>query len=85
MKTYVLGPGTHRLFAVWTAPGAPETTPKEGGRSAPPFGKVSGAPGAVQTCKFDNVWVPEEEVFMIILIRSWGYSGGSGRSLVLLS
>ncbi len=30
-------------------PGAPETTPKGGTRSAPPFGVVSGAPGPVRT------------------------------------
>ncbi len=30
-------------------PGAPETTPKGGTLRAPPFGVVSGAPGAVQT------------------------------------
>ncbi len=31
------------------------------------------APGAVQTAKTDDFWVPGDYVFMIILIRSWGY------------
>ncbi len=34
------------IFGVWAAPGAPETRPKGGGRSPPPFGRFSGAPGA---------------------------------------
>ncbi len=35
-------------------PGAPETTPKGGALRAPPLGKVSGAPGAIQTPKIDD-------------------------------
>jgi hypothetical protein len=31
------------------------------------------APGAVQTPKIDDFWVPEKYIFMIISIRSWGY------------
>ncbi len=42
-------------------------------RSAPPFGGVAGAPGAVQTTNIDDFWVPETRFFMIVLIRSWGY------------
>ncbi len=60
------------ILGVWTAPWAPETTPKGGARRAPPFGVVCGPPGAVQTPKINNVWVPEKEIFMVILIRSWG-------------
>jgi hypothetical protein len=72
MKTY--SPGTHKssIVEVWTAPGGPETLPKGGARGAPPFGRVSGPPGAVQTPKIDDFWVPGESVFMIILIRGLG-------------
>jgi hypothetical protein len=38
-------------FGVWAAPGAPETLPKGGGRSPPPFGRASRALGAAQTPK----------------------------------
>ncbi len=57
-----LFPGTQQasILGVWTAPGAPETTPKGGARSAPPFGVVYGAPGAVQTPKIYDLWVPEK-------------------------
>ncbi len=34
------------ILAVWVAPGALETLQKGGGRSPPPFGRVSWAPGA---------------------------------------
>ncbi len=37
------------IFGVWAAPGARETLQKGGGRSPPPFARVSGAPGAGQT------------------------------------
>ena len=39
---------------------------------APPFGVVSGAPGAVQSPNIDDFWDPEPWVFMNILIRRWG-------------
>ncbi len=45
------------MLEVWTAPGASETT-QQGG--ALPFGVLSGAPGAVQTPKVDDFWVPEK-------------------------
>ncbi len=38
--------------------GAPETIPKGGALSAPPFGRVCGAPGALQTPEMDEFWVP---------------------------
>ncbi len=73
------------ILAVWTAPRAPETTPKGGALRAPPFGVVSGAHGAVQTPKIDDFWVPEKSVFMIILIRSMGLlQYGSGRRAEVL-
>jgi hypothetical protein len=59
MNTYLPGTQKSMIFGVWTAPGAPETAPKGGVRSAPPFGMVSGARGAVQTPKIDDFWVPE--------------------------
>ncbi len=49
MKTNSSGTQKSSIFGVRTAPGAPETTPKGGALRAPPFGVVSGAPGAVQT------------------------------------
>ncbi len=58
MKIYVSGTQKSSIFEVWRAPGAPETTPKGGARSAPPFGRVFGAPGAVQTSKSYVLWVP---------------------------
>ncbi len=60
MKTY--SPGTQKswILGVPTAPGASEATPKGGARSAPPFGVVSGAPGAVQIAKIDDFWVLEK-------------------------
>jgi hypothetical protein len=39
------------ILGVWAAPGARDTIPKGGGRSPPPFGRASGAPGATQTPK----------------------------------
>ncbi len=39
------------MLGVLAAPGAPETLAKGGGRSPPPVGSVSGAPGATQTPK----------------------------------
>ncbi len=51
-------------------PGALDTTPKGGALRALPFGVVSGAPGAVQTPKIDDFWVPGKYVSTIILIRS---------------
>ncbi len=59
-------------FGGLDGPGGPETTPNGGALRAPPFGVVSGAPGAVQIPKIDDFRVPEKLVFMIILIRSWG-------------
>ena len=38
-------------MGVWVALGAPETIPKGGGLSPPPFNMVSGAPGAIKTPK----------------------------------
>ena len=46
------------IWGACTAPGAPETTPKGGALRAPSFEVVSGAPGAVQTPKIDNIWAP---------------------------
>ncbi len=37
------------MLGVWVAPMAPETLPKDGRLRPPPFGRVSGAPGAAQT------------------------------------
>jgi hypothetical protein len=37
------------MLGVWAAPGAREILPKGGGRSPPPFGRVSRSPGAAQT------------------------------------
>ncbi len=42
------------ILGVWAAPGAPETRSKGGGRSPPPFGRISGAPGAAQTPKMTD-------------------------------
>ncbi len=42
------------IFGVWVAPGALETIQKRGGRSPPPFARVSGAPGAAQTPKMTD-------------------------------
>ena len=42
------------ILAVWAAPGAPESLAKGKGRSPPPFGRVSGAPGAAQTPKMTD-------------------------------
>ncbi len=39
------------IVGVWVAPGALETLQEGGGRSTPPFARVSGAPGAAQTPK----------------------------------
>ncbi len=41
-------------------PGGPETNPTGGALPASRFGVVSGAPGAVQTSKIDDSWVPGE-------------------------
>ncbi len=43
------------ILGVWAAAGAPEILAKGGGRSPPPFGKVSGAPGAAQNPKMNDV------------------------------
>ncbi len=42
------------IFGVWVAPGALGTLAKGGGRSPPPFGRGSGAPGATQTPKMTD-------------------------------
>jgi hypothetical protein len=42
------------ILGVWAAPGARETLAKGWGRSPPPFGRVSGAPGAAQTLKMTD-------------------------------
>ena len=39
------------ILGVWAAPGAPETLPKGGGRSPPPFARVFG--GRSNTLGFD--------------------------------
>ncbi len=39
------------MFRVWAAPGARETRQKGGGRSRPPFWRLSKAPGAAQSPK----------------------------------
>ncbi len=59
MKTYFPGTQQSSIFGIWTALGAPETTPKGGALRAPPVGGVSGAPGAEKTPNIDNFWVPE--------------------------
>ncbi len=74
-KTYSPETQKSSILGVCTAPGAQGTTPKGGARSSPPFGVVAEAPGAVQTPKIADFWVPEEKYFMIILIRRWGYTG----------
>ncbi len=82
METYFPKTQKSLVLGVWTAPGVPETTPKGGALGAPPFEVVSGAPGAVQTSKIYDFWVQEKWVFIIILIRSWGYPHPPlGRSL----
>ncbi len=53
MKIILYGTQKSSISGGWTAPGAPETTPKDGARSAPPSGMVPGPPGAVQTPKID--------------------------------
>jgi hypothetical protein len=58
MKTYPSGTQGSPILVGWTVPGAPETTPKGGAQSAPPFGGVPGAPGAVQTPNIDDFWIP---------------------------
>ncbi len=60
MKTYFSGTQKSSVSVVWTALADPETTPKGWERSAPPFGLVSGAPGAVQTPKIYDFWVTEK-------------------------
>ncbi len=57
MKTYPPRTQESSILGVWTASGAPKTIPKGGVRSPPPFGMVSGAPGAIQTRKIDDFWV----------------------------
>ncbi len=42
------------ILGVWVAPGSWETLQKGGGRSPPPFARVSGAPGAAQTPKMTD-------------------------------
>jgi hypothetical protein len=42
------------ILGVWVAPGAPEILAKGRGRSPPPFGRVSRAPGAAQTPKMTD-------------------------------
>ncbi len=44
MKLFFSGTQKTLIFGVWTAPGAPETTPKGGARSALYFEVVSGDP-----------------------------------------
>ena len=46
------------ILGVWTAPGAPKTIPEGGGPSPPPVVMGSGAPGAVQTPKIDDILDP---------------------------
>jgi hypothetical protein len=65
MKTYFSGTQESSILA-------PETTPKSGALRAPPFGEVSGSPGAVQTPKIYDFWVSGEQVFMIMLMRGLG-------------
>ena len=50
----VFGTPKSVMSGVWTAPGAPKTTPKGGALRAPPFGVVSGTPGAGQIPKIDD-------------------------------
>jgi hypothetical protein len=42
------------MLGVCATPGAPETLAKGGGRSPPPFGRASEAPGAAQTPKMTD-------------------------------
>ncbi len=60
MKTFSSGTQKSSVYGVWTTPGAPENMPKGGALRAPPFGVVSGALGAVQTPKVDDLWDPEK-------------------------
>ncbi len=53
MKTDASGTQKSSMLGVWTAQGAPETTPKGRGLRAPPFGMVFGAAGAAQTSKIE--------------------------------
>jgi len=46
LKSWILG--------VWASPGGRETLPNAGGRSPPPFWKVSRLAGAVKTPKIDD-------------------------------
>ncbi len=43
------------ILGAWVAPGALETLQKGGGRSPPPFARVSGASGAAQTPKMTDL------------------------------
>ena len=72
MKTYFSRTQKSSIVGDWTAPGAPEISPKGWARSTPPFGVVSGPPGPSRPPKIYDFWVPENSVFMIILMRSWG-------------
>ncbi len=69
-------PGTQTSLIFWSleGPGGPINHSKRGALRAPPLRVVSGAPGAVQTPKINDFWVPEKYIFMFILIRSWGYT-----------
>ncbi len=58
MKTYFAGTQQSSIVGLWTAPGAMKTTLNGGALRAAPFGRVSGAHGAVQTPKINDFWVP---------------------------
>ncbi len=55
MKTYFPGPRNHRFLGLWTAPGAPDASPKGEALRNPPLGVVSGAAEAVQTPNIDDL------------------------------
>ncbi len=93
MKTY-FGTQKSSIFEMWTAPGAPETTPNGGARSAPPFGVVSGPWGRPdpkiddfcrRASRFDSLfisfvefWPARESFGMARGLRFWALGVDSG-------
>jgi hypothetical protein len=76
MKTYFSGIEKSSILGVWMAPGGPRNHTKRRGASRPTFWSVFWSPGAVQTPRTDDLWVPGKLIFMITSIRSWGYWPG---------
>ncbi len=69
MKTHFSGTQKSSIFGGLDGPGTPESTPKGEALRAPPFGVVSGATGAVQTCKIDDFWVSHDYIDMKLGLR----------------